>query len=101
MNAVTINAVMEIVEEDHRLVLDKTRALKEAVECLMVPGDKGLREALSQLQRLNQYFASHFAAHTEEEERVMFPFLEQHSPAGCDIVAALKCQHVEIRGKRE
>ena len=46
MNAVTIDAVMEIVEEDHRLVLDKTRALKDAVGCLMVPGDKGLREAL-------------------------------------------------------
>jgi hemerythrin-like domain-containing protein len=101
MNAVTVAAVMDIVEDDHRLVLEKTRSLKDAVNCLLVPGGKGMREALNRLQRLNLYFASHFAAHIEVEERVLFPFLERHSPQRPDLVAGLQRQHAEIVRKRE
>ncbi|HEX4589860.1 MAG TPA: hemerythrin domain-containing protein [Gemmataceae bacterium] len=101
MNAVTVNAVMDIIEEDHRLVLKKTQALKDAVDCLLLPGDQGLREALHRLQRLNLYFASHFAFHTEEEERVLFPFLERNGSGGVETVAGLKRQHAEIQRKRE
>jgi hemerythrin-like domain-containing protein len=101
MNAATVIAVMDIVEEDHRMVLEKTRALKDTVDCLMVPDDKGLTEALHRLQRLNHYFASHFATHIAEEDQVLLPFLERQSPAGPELVAGLRRQHAEIVRKRE
>jgi hemerythrin-like domain-containing protein len=94
-------AALNTVEQDHQLVLDKMRALKETVSCLLEPGDTGPRRALDRLRDLNEYFATHFAAHLEEEEATLFPFLERCNPAGPELVARLRREHGEIRRKRE
>ena len=46
MNATELVAALNTVEQDHRLVLDKVQALKEAVCCLVDPEGAGLRRAV-------------------------------------------------------
>jgi Hemerythrin HHE cation binding domain len=101
MNAAELVAALNTVEQDHRLVLDKVQALKEAVCCLVDPEGAGLRRALDRLRDLNDYFATQFAVHLDEEETTLFPLLERHRPAGADLVGRLRAEHAEILRKRE
>jgi hypothetical protein len=100
MTAAELKTALDTVEQDHRLVLDKVQALKEAVYRLLEPGAVP-RRFLDRLREINEYFATHFAAHLEEEEATLFPFLERHTPDGPGLVGRLRLEHEEIRRKRE
>jgi hemerythrin-like domain-containing protein len=101
MNANPFLAALDTVEQDHRLVLDKMQALKDAVGCLLDPRDTNPRRVLERLQDLNDYFATQFASHLEEEETTLFPLLEQQEAGGPELVAHLRAEHGEILSKRE
>ena len=101
MNTAGPVAALKTVEEDHRLVLEKMRALREAISWLISPGSPGPRRALERLREAHAYFATHFAAHLLEEERTLFPYLRKRLSDGADLVARLQAEHAEIRRKRE
>jgi hypothetical protein len=101
MSATELTAVLNTVEQDHRLVLGKMHALKDAVTCLLEPGAIDARPILARLQQSNEFFATQFEAHLEEEERTLFPFLERQPPEGPALVARLRRDHAEIRRLRE
>ncbi len=101
MNAAPSVAALNTVEEDHRLVLEKMRALREAISWLISSGGPGPRRALGRLREVHDYFATHFAAHLLEEETTLFPYLRKYLPDGPDLVAGLQAEHTEIRRKRE
>jgi hypothetical protein len=101
MDAAELTTALNTVEQDHRLVLDKVHALKEAVMCVLDPGDLDTHRFLGRLREMNEYFATHFAAHLEEEEATLFPLLERHTPGGAELVGRLRLEHEEIRRKRE
>ena len=101
MNAAESVAALDTVEEDHRLVLEKMRALRDAISWLISPGGPGVCRALQRLREVHDYFATHFAAHLLEEERTLFPYLRKNLPDGADLVARLQAEHTEIRRKRE
>jgi hypothetical protein len=101
MNAAASLAALDTVEEDHRLVLEKMRALRDAIGWLISPGAPGRRRAVERLREVHDYFATHFAAHLLEEERTLFPYLRRNLPDGADLVARLQAEHTEIRRKRE
>jgi hypothetical protein len=89
------------VEQDHRLVLDRVQALKDAVCGLFDTLDADPRPALVRLRDSNEFFATHFATHMEEEETALFPLLERCAPEGPELVARLRREHVELRRRRE
>jgi hemerythrin-like domain-containing protein len=101
MHAAASVAALITVEEDHRLVLEKMHALRDAISWLITPGSPGPRRALERLREVHDYFATHFAAHLLEEERTLFPYLRRCLPDGPDLVARLQAEHAEIRHKRE
>jgi len=97
-----ITAVLNTVEQDHVLVLENIRALKEAVTALMRPPTKiDVRAVLEQLCDSQCYFNGRFESHMEEEERTLFPFLARQKPCGPRVVAQLRQEHGEIRHLRE
>jgi len=93
MNA-DLTAALATVEQDHRLVLDKMQALKEAVAHLLDPDGTDPRPALDRLRDLNRYFVTQFGNHLEEEEITLFLLLERHE--GRELVARLRQEHTEI-----
>jgi len=101
MNANQFLAALNTVEQDHCLVLDKMRALKDAVGCLLDPEGTDPRQVVERLRDLNDYFATQFASHMEEEETTLFPLLEQQEQGGPELVAHLRAEHGEILRKRE
>ena len=101
MSAAELTAVLNTVEQDHRLVLGKMQALKDAVSCLLEPGKIDARPILARLWETNEFFATQFQVHLEEEERTLFPFLERQPPEGPALVARLRRDHAEIRRLRE
>jgi hypothetical protein len=101
MNAAQARAALATVEQDHQLVLDKMRALKDAMSGLLEPESTEAGRVLDRLREIDEYFATHFAAHLEEEETTLFPFLERQDPAGAALVASLRHEHAQIRRKRE
>jgi iron-sulfur cluster repair protein YtfE (RIC family) len=101
MNTAEIRAALNTVEQDHRLVLNKMQALKDAVNQLLDPEDSDLEPVLHRLRDSNEFFATQFASHMAEEETTLFPLLEQLQPEGPALVARLRQEHAEIRRKRE
>jgi hemerythrin-like domain-containing protein len=97
MNATDLLPVLNTVEHDHRLVLDKMRALKETATYLLDPRGIDPRQILDRLHKLHDYFTTQFTAHLEEEETTLFPLLVQHQPEGPELVARLRREHAEIR----
>jgi hemerythrin-like domain-containing protein len=100
-NAAAFQAVLDTVEQDHQLVLNKMQALKDAV-CELLDldtGDPG--PVLDRLWDSNEYFATQFASHLAEEEAALFPLLERLHSEGPALVNRLRREHGEIRRKRE
>ena len=101
MNAADLLPALNTVEQDHRLVLDKMRALKETASYLLGPGGADPRQILDRLRGLHDFFTTQFTAHMQEEETTLFPLLEQHQPGGPELVARLRREHGEIRRRCE
>jgi iron-sulfur cluster repair protein YtfE (RIC family) len=101
MSAAEVMAALNTVEQDHRLVLEKVQALKEAVGCLLGAGGEDPCQALGRMRESDRYFATLFESHMEEEETTLFPLLERYAAGGADLVARLRREHAEIRAKRE
>jgi iron-sulfur cluster repair protein YtfE (RIC family) len=101
MNFAELMAAMNTVEEDHRLVLDRVQALKEAVSCLHDPRNVDCKRVLAKLRDLNTFFATQFVRHLEEEETTLFPFLERRNAENANLVGRLRLDHQEIRRRRE
>ena len=100
MSALEIVAALNTVEQDHQLVLDKVRALKDAVGCLAGPPDPDLRPVLDRLREFNAFFATQFAVHLEEEETTLFPLLERDGREGARLASRLRQEHDELRRRR-
>jgi hemerythrin-like domain-containing protein len=101
MNATDLLPALNTVEQDHHLVLDKVRALKETAYYFVNPGGNTPRQIIDHLRGLHGYFATQFTAHMAEEEVTLFPLLEQHQPEGPELVARLRREHGEIRRRCE
>jgi hemerythrin-like domain-containing protein len=101
MNAPELTAVLNTVEQDHRLVLERMQVLKDAVSCLLETGEVQIPQILGRLRDTNGFFSTQFESHLEEEERTLFPFLERRRPDGPALVARLRRDHAEIRRLRE
>jgi hypothetical protein len=101
MNTADLLPALNTVEQDHRLVLDKIRALKETASYLLDPGRIDPRQVLDRLHKLHDFFTTQLTAHLEEEETTLFPLLVQHQPEGPELVARLRREHTEIRRRCE
>jgi hemerythrin-like domain-containing protein len=101
MNNADLLLALNVVEEDHQLVLHKMQALKDAVSLLLEPGSATLPRALRRLRELHAYFATKFESHMEEEETALFPLLERNAPGGPELAARLRGEHEEIRRRGE
>jgi iron-sulfur cluster repair protein YtfE (RIC family) len=101
MNTADLLPALNTVEQDHRLVLDKMRDLKETAGYLLDPKGIEPRQILERLHKLHHYFNTQFTAHLEEEETTLFPLLAQHPPEGSELVARLRREHAEIRRRCE
>jgi iron-sulfur cluster repair protein YtfE (RIC family) len=101
MNNADLMNALNTVEQDHHLVLDRMQALKETVGYWFAPEKVDPNQLLKRLREINTFFANEFAAHMEEEEQTLFPFLEQHTAQGKALVSRLRLEHEEIRRKRE
>jgi hypothetical protein len=100
MTTADLITAFNTVEQDHRLVLDKVQALREAVTCLLDPEPENPTGVLDRLREVSACLATQFEAHMEEEESTLFPLLEQEKPEGADLVARLRQEHAEIRRRR-
>jgi iron-sulfur cluster repair protein YtfE (RIC family) len=101
MNATEFLAVLNTMEQDHQLVLDKIQALKDSVADVLGSQGEDAHKALSRLREYDSYFATQFEAHLDEEEITLFPLLQKCRPEGAQLVDHLRQEHDEIRRKRE
>jgi len=101
MSGAELLAALNTVEQDHQIVLNIIQALKDAIACLLRPGDVDPHQVLSRLKDINAYLETRFTAHMLEEETTLFPLLEQFKPEGAELAARLRLEHEEIRRKRE
>jgi iron-sulfur cluster repair protein YtfE (RIC family) len=100
MDATQLKAAVNIVEQDHQLVLENLRALKDTVYCLMEPAKTSSGEVVTRLDEFNKFFTSQFEDHLKEEETTLFPLLEKDGSGGAEVVARLRKDHDDIRRKR-
>jgi hemerythrin-like domain-containing protein len=101
MNATELLAALNTVEQDHRLVLEKSQALKDIVSYLVEGGGMDGHQLLNRLRDINKYFATEFENHLEEEETTLFPLFEKHKPEGSELAARLRLEHTDLRRKRQ
>src|SRR4051794_23450792 len=100
MDAATFRAALDTVEQDHHLVVDRMQALKEVMTALTSPGDVG-PQVFARLQELDRFFVTQFSTHLDEEEKTLFPLLEQFAPEGPALAARLRDEHAALRRAME
>lgn len=100
MNANEVMAALQTVEQDHELVVEKIRALRNVVILLLDTPTADPRRALGQLREIKDYLNTQLEAHFDEEDETLFPLLEKQ-PGGPPLVARLREEHEAIRRKRE
>jgi hypothetical protein len=93
-------AALKVVEDDHQLVLEKVQALRNALRCLSEAEEGRPQQVITTLQGINDFLGTRLTAHLEEEERMLFPFLEQSFPEGGALVARLRLDHAAILEKQ-
>ena len=96
MDATAFADALNTVEQDHQLVLDQMQALKELVAALTAPEALAPR-VFGQLRELDNFFVTQFATHLDEEEKTLFPLLEQFPPDGSALAARLREEHTALR----
>jgi hemerythrin-like domain-containing protein len=89
------------VEQDHQLVLDRMQLLREVVTALLAPEGIDAPQVFGRLQELDNFFVTQFATHMDEEEKTLFPLLEQFSPEGPALAERLRQEHTTLRRKLE
>jgi hemerythrin-like domain-containing protein len=99
MNVVLFAAALDTVEQDHQLVLDRVEALKELVVALMTPGELDVPQVFGRLREIDNYFVTQLAVHMDEEEKSLFPLLEQLPPEGPALAERLRQEHTTLRRK--
>ena len=80
-------AALNTVEQDHQLLLDRMQALKEMVAALAEPENIDPPRDFGRLRDLDKYFITQFTTHMDEEEKTLFPLLEQFPPEGVALAA--------------
>jgi hemerythrin-like domain-containing protein len=98
MDVIGVAAALETVEQDHELVLERIQALHEMVAALLAP-EIDTTQVFGQLHELNNYFVTQFANHLDEEDRTLFPMLEQLAPDGAGLVERLRQEHTALQSK--
>jgi Hemerythrin HHE cation binding domain len=101
MKATELMAALNLVEQDHELVLEKVQGLREIVACLVGPAEADVPRILARLREIDGYFTTQMLAHMDEEEATLFPLLEEDKPEGADLAARLRLEHAEIRRRLE
>jgi hypothetical protein len=92
-------AALNTVEQDHQLVLDRVQALKEMVTCLLEPEKLDAKRVFGRLKELDDFFVTQFTIHMDEEEKTLFPLLEQFPAEGAALAKRLRQEHETLRGK--
>jgi iron-sulfur cluster repair protein YtfE (RIC family) len=92
-------AALNTVEQDHHLVLDRVKTLKEMVAYLREPKDLDASRIFGRLRELDNFFVKQFTIHMGEEEKTLFPLLEQHQPEGAALAGRLRQEHQTLRRK--
>ena len=90
-------AALNTLEQDHQLLLDRVQALKEMVACLADPEHIDPPRVFGRLQDLDKYFVTQLATHMDEEEKTLFPLLEQFPPEGAALAQRLRQEHDQLR----
>jgi hypothetical protein len=101
MNAGAIEAALNTVEQDHRLVLEKMQALKETVGGLLDPASNAPQRVVRRLAELHRFFLTQLITHLDEEEVTLFPLLARADAEGPELAAQLRQQHTAIRCRLE
>jgi hemerythrin-like domain-containing protein len=99
MKLIEVAAALTTVEQDHQLVVDKLQALHEVVAALMSPAEIDVPRVFGRLRELDNYFVTQFTTHMDEEEKTLFPLLEQLTPDGPTLVERLRQEHTTLRRK--
>jgi hemerythrin-like domain-containing protein len=99
MNAIELAAAFSTVEQDHHFVVDKLQALQEVVAALLSPADVDAAQVFGRLRDLDNYFVTQFTIHMDDEEKTLFPLLEQFPPDGTALAERLRREHVALRRK--
>jgi hypothetical protein len=98
MEITQLMSAMNWIEDDHQLVVDKLRALQQALGCLREPGSDAAR-FLRRLQTFNQAIAARFSAHVAQQEVHVLPYLQNNLPDEPGLVATLREEHEKIKSK--
>jgi iron-sulfur cluster repair protein YtfE (RIC family) len=99
MNVAEFVAVLNTLEQDHQLVLDRVQVLKEMVVWLTAPDELDVKHVFGRLRELDNYFVTQLATHMDEEEKTLFPLLEQFPPDGPALADRLRQDHTDLRRK--
>jgi hemerythrin-like domain-containing protein len=99
MGVLEVAAALTTVEQDHQLVVDRVQALQEMVAALMSPTEIDAPKVFGRLLELDNFFVTQFAIHMDEEEKTLFPLLEQFAPDGPALAERLRQEHRTLRNK--
>lgn len=91
------NRITRLLENHHEETLRKADHLKEILIHLQYEGKPSLGKNLRKAGEILEFFQGEVNKHMEEEERILFPFLETHLPRLESLISLLRSEHQNFK----
>lgn len=86
-----------LLERDDNLVIQKTKGLQNALIHLRFEGKASLGKNLRKISDILRFFNRDVDKHMREEEKALFPYLQNHLPKLGSLISLLQSEHREVR----
>jgi hemerythrin-like domain-containing protein len=97
MDPQQVEAILRQEREDHVLVAEQIRILKELEGTLVGADQRHLDRALQLLRQASHFFQAELLPHFGSEEQGMFAVFREHLPKGSTVIYELQSEHEQMR----
>jgi hemerythrin-like domain-containing protein len=97
MDPLRANEILEVVREDHELVMENIQKMAELRAAPDLGDPQHLDRCLTLLREVARFFQMKLLPHFESEEKGLFLMLREHLPKGSTLVYELEAEHERLR----
>jgi len=88
---------VDLVKKEYHETLERTCHFEQALVHMQFEGKPSLGKNIREMQEALHFFDHQIKRHTQEQERMIFPYLKSHIPRLASIIFVLRTEHRDFK----